>query len=157
MAEVYVSRLKVAVPSKSRQGYVHPAKTEIAPIKRVGKKWLVEIRTLEGGDRCFKNYWYEHLLIDVDQSEVVEIEESERLSTLPEPKDLKEHLMLLVFLVDEAATMMGDAVGSYGCTHIDDLTAWLDKARRYFPNQDGIENVADRLLGDYGNGVKNGP
>ena len=73
-------------------------------------------------------------------------------NSLPPPRNLEDHVVLLVHLVDEAATMMGDAVGSYGCKHLGDhdLERWLEKARRYFPKgrgRGGVPNVADQILG----------
>jgi len=68
---VFISRLTVDIPSQLRLGHVHRAGTEIAPIKRVGDCWLVEIRTPDGDD-----FWYEELMIQTGQSEVVEVPES---------------------------------------------------------------------------------
>jgi len=65
---VYVSRLVVDIPSAERPGHIHRAGTEIAPVRRRGDLWEVEIRTGEPGA-----YWYETLLLAKEQSELVEV------------------------------------------------------------------------------------
>lgn len=65
---VYVSCLLEDVPSRDRQGHIHRAGTEIAPVKKLGgDRWLIEIRTPEGD-----GFWYEQLEINTEQGGIVE-------------------------------------------------------------------------------------
>lgn len=75
---VYISRLTRDIPSAVCPGYVHRAGTEIAPVRRCGDRWEVEIRVGEPGF-----YWYETLLILKEDSELVELPVSEAVELYP--------------------------------------------------------------------------
>jgi hypothetical protein len=72
-----ISRLTVDIPSDLRPGHTHKAGTEIAPVRRVGgTRWIVEIKTEESelvGAAWETSAWYEQLVIDRSQSEIVEV------------------------------------------------------------------------------------
>jgi len=58
----------------------------------------------------------------------------------------ENQIAALLVLLDEAATMMSDATGSYGCKHIDNLEDWFVRARPHLPQgkiPDAITAILD--------------